>query len=221
MTAIETTELTKRYEDTLAVDDLALSIPESVVYGFLGPNGAGKTTTMRMFTGLTHPSSGTGSVAGVSITDRDGLRTHIGYLPGEPPLYEQATATTSRPSTSVSTTGSSTSKPNKASKANTSTRVSRARSSTHSKVTTDESRHHPHPTPRGGPGWSPRHHHVPTLQVSTVRRRPRDRPCLPPSRHRPLDDPSTLLHGLQSRHHHPADAWLYGTLSPVPTRHPR
>jgi ABC-2 type transport system ATP-binding protein len=92
MTAIETTELTKRYENTLAVDDLALSIPEGVVYGFLGPNGAGKTTTMRMLTGLTRPTSGTGSVAGVSITDRDGLRTHIGYLPEEPPLYDQATA---------------------------------------------------------------------------------------------------------------------------------
>ena len=92
MTAIETTELTKRYENTLAVDGLDLSIPEGVVYGFLGPNGAGKTTTMRMLTGLTRPSSGTGSVAGVTITDRDGLRTHIGYLPEEPPLYEQATA---------------------------------------------------------------------------------------------------------------------------------
>jgi len=38
------------------------------------------------------PTRGTGSVAGVSITDRDGLRTHIGYLPEEPPLYDQATA---------------------------------------------------------------------------------------------------------------------------------
>jgi len=47
---------------------------------------------MRMLTGLTRPSSGTGSVSGISITDRDALRTHIGYLPEEPPLYEQATA---------------------------------------------------------------------------------------------------------------------------------
>ena len=92
MTAIDTTELTKRYGNTLAVNDLTLSIPKGVVYGFLGPNGAGKTTTMRMLTGLIRPSSGTGSVAGVSITDRDDLRTHIGYLPEEPPLYEQATA---------------------------------------------------------------------------------------------------------------------------------
>lgn len=92
MTAIDTTALTKHYGDTVAVDDLDLSIPEGVVYGFLGPNGAGKTTTMRMLTGLTRPTSGTGSVAGVAITDRDGLRSHIGYLPEEPPLYEQATA---------------------------------------------------------------------------------------------------------------------------------
>lgn len=92
MTAIDTTDLTKRYDGTLAVDNLTVSIPEGTVYGFLGPNGAGKTTTMRMLTGLTRPTSGSGAVADVPITDRDGLRTHIGYLPEEPPLYEQATA---------------------------------------------------------------------------------------------------------------------------------
>ncbi|ESP89766.1 ABC transporter ATP-binding protein [Candidatus Halobonum tyrrellensis] len=92
MTAIETTALTKRYGDTLAVDDLALSISEGVVYGFLGPNGAGKTTTMRMLTGLVRPTSGSGTVVGADITDRDGLRPHIGYLPEEPPLYDHATA---------------------------------------------------------------------------------------------------------------------------------
>ena len=92
MTAIDTTELTKRYDETLAVDGLDLSIPDGVVYGFLGPNGAGKTTTMRMLTGLTRPTSGTGTVADAAITDRDSLRSHIGYLPEEPPLYEHATA---------------------------------------------------------------------------------------------------------------------------------
>jgi len=92
MTRIETNELTKQYGETLAVDRLDLSISEGSVYGFLGPNGAGKTTTMRLLTGLTRPTSGTGSVAGVPITDRDGLRPHLGYLPEEPPLYEQATA---------------------------------------------------------------------------------------------------------------------------------
>ena len=92
MAAINTTALTKRYGDTLAVDDLDLSIPAGVVYGFLGPNGAGKTTTMRMLTGLTRPTDGTGSVADVNITERDSLRSHIGYLPEEPPLYGQASA---------------------------------------------------------------------------------------------------------------------------------
>lgn len=92
MTAINTTDLTKQYGNTLAVNDLNLSIPAGIVYGFLGPNGAGKTTTMRMLTGLTQATSGTGTVASASITDRDSLRSHIGYLPEEPPLYEQATA---------------------------------------------------------------------------------------------------------------------------------
>lgn len=92
MAAIDTTALTKRYGERLAVDDLGLSIPAGAVYGFLGPNGAGKTTTMRMLTGLTRPTSGTGPVASVPVTDRDRLRSHIGYLPEDPPLYEQATA---------------------------------------------------------------------------------------------------------------------------------
>ena len=92
MAAIETTELTKFFDSTIAVDELSLSIPNGTVYGFLGPNGAGKTTTMRMLTGLTRPTSGTGTIADVPITDRDSLRPHIGYLPEEPPLYEEATA---------------------------------------------------------------------------------------------------------------------------------
>ena len=92
MAAIETTALTKRYGETTAVDSLDLAVPDGTVYGFLGPNGSGKTTTMRMLTGLTTPTSGTATVAGVSVTDREALRTHIGYLPEEPPLYEQATA---------------------------------------------------------------------------------------------------------------------------------
>jgi ABC-2 type transport system ATP-binding protein len=91
MPAIETTALTKRYDSTTAVDQLDLSIPDGTVYGFLGPNGAGKTTTMRMLTGLTTPTSGSATVAGASVTDRDALRPHIGYLPEEPPLYDQAT----------------------------------------------------------------------------------------------------------------------------------
>lgn len=90
--AIETSSLTKRYGTTVAVDELDLTVSEGTIYGFLGPNGAGKTTTMRLFTGLTRPTGGSAAVAGADVSDRDGLRPHIGYLPEEPPLYEQATA---------------------------------------------------------------------------------------------------------------------------------
>jgi len=89
--AIESTGLTKRYGDEYAVDGLDLSIPAGTVYGFLGPNGAGKTTTMRMLTTLTKPTSGTASVAGVPIENRDDLVSRIGYLPEEPPLFDELT----------------------------------------------------------------------------------------------------------------------------------
>lgn len=92
MTAITTTDLTKYYGKTLAVDEVSLSVSTGSVYGFLGPNGAGKTTTMRILTGLLKPTTGSATIAGVSVTDRDELRSHIGYLPEEPPLYEEATA---------------------------------------------------------------------------------------------------------------------------------
>jgi ABC-2 type transport system ATP-binding protein len=89
--AIETRALTKHYGDTTAVEDLNLSISRGSVYGFLGPNGAGKTTTMRMLTTLTRPTSGAARVAGQSIDDRDAVTPHIGYLPEEPPLYDELT----------------------------------------------------------------------------------------------------------------------------------
>ncbi|WP_340100311.1 ABC transporter ATP-binding protein [Salinibaculum salinum] len=89
--AIETDGLTKRYDDVVAVDDLNLSIPPGTVYGFLGPNGSGKTTTMRMLTTLTRPTSGTARIVGISIDDRETLIDHIGYLPEEPPLFDELT----------------------------------------------------------------------------------------------------------------------------------
>jgi len=89
---IEATGLTKRYGDVAAVDALDLSIPDGEIYGFLGPNGAGKTTTMRLLTGLTRPSDGSATVAGVDVRERDRLGAHIGYAPDTPPLYEKLTA---------------------------------------------------------------------------------------------------------------------------------
>ena len=89
--AIETTGLTKRYGDVTAVEDLDLSVPRGAVYGFLGPNGSGKTTTMRMLTSLTRPTSGSARVVGVDVADRSDLIREIGYLPEEPPLFDELT----------------------------------------------------------------------------------------------------------------------------------
>ena len=90
--AIAATGLTKRYGETVAVDDLDLRIPPGTVYGFLGPNGAGKTTTIEMLTTLTPPTEGEARVMGVPITDRDRVKQHLGYLPHEPPVYESFNA---------------------------------------------------------------------------------------------------------------------------------
>jgi ABC-2 type transport system ATP-binding protein len=90
--AIEADGLTKRYGgDVLAVDNLDLRVERGEVYGFLGPNGAGKTTTMRLLTTLTKPTDGTASVAGVPVTDRAVLTERIGYLPAEPPVFDELT----------------------------------------------------------------------------------------------------------------------------------
>jgi len=90
--AITTAGLRKQYGETVAVQDLDLVVDTGSIYGFLGPNGAGKTTTMRMLTALARPTSGTGSVAGIDITDREQLRPHIGLLPETPPLYPELSA---------------------------------------------------------------------------------------------------------------------------------
>lgn len=79
---IETSDLSKKYKNKLAVNQLSLSVNEGAIYGFVGPNGAGKTTTMHMLTTLLEPTSGEATVAGYSVTKnpRD-VRRVIGYMP--------------------------------------------------------------------------------------------------------------------------------------------
>jgi len=89
--AIEATNLTKRFGDEVAVDGLDLAIESGSVFGFLGPNGAGKTTTMRMLTTLTSPTDGDAWVGGNPVSDRDAVRGSIGYLPEEPPVFDELT----------------------------------------------------------------------------------------------------------------------------------
>ena len=77
---IEVRGLTKRYGDTVAVDDLSFEVRPGRVTGFLGPNGAGKSTTMRLVLGLDHPSSGHALIDGRAYASlREPLR-HVGAL---------------------------------------------------------------------------------------------------------------------------------------------
>src|SRR5262245_60185334 len=77
--AIEADDLVKRFDETLAVDGVSLSVPEGTVLGLLGPNGAGKTTTVRMMTTLTIPTSGTARVAGYDVIEQpDMVRKSMG-----------------------------------------------------------------------------------------------------------------------------------------------
>ena len=80
--AIQTTRLTRRFGDLVAVDAIDLSIPYGEIFGLLGPNGAGKTTVIKMLTTLLEPSSGTASVAGYDIVASPArVRHQIGYVP--------------------------------------------------------------------------------------------------------------------------------------------
>ncbi|WP_253737220.1 ABC transporter ATP-binding protein [Halohasta salina] len=89
--AIRATDLTKQFGSTTVVDGLDLSVDSGTVYGFLGPNGAGKTTTMQMLTTLTAPTAGEAEILGTPVNDRDGVRSQLGYLPEEPPVFDELT----------------------------------------------------------------------------------------------------------------------------------
>jgi ABC-2 type transport system ATP-binding protein len=89
---ITTKNLTKRYGDTLAVDDLTFSVAPGEVLGFLGANGAGKSTTMRMIAGFISPSAGSVSVCGHDIEGEPvAAKARMGYLPEGAPSYGEMT----------------------------------------------------------------------------------------------------------------------------------
>src|SRR5881396_2366589 len=89
---IEVQHLTKRYGDLTAVSAVSFSVASGQILGFLGPNGSGKTTTMRIITGFLPATSGTVKVAGFDIFDDSfEVRKRIGYLPENPPLYDDMT----------------------------------------------------------------------------------------------------------------------------------
>jgi ABC-2 type transport system ATP-binding protein len=86
--AVEIDQISKRYAEHLAVDDLSLTVPRGSVYGLLGPNGAGKTTTIRMLLNIMEPDKGTIRVLGAS-NRAPGIIDRVGYLPEERGLYKK------------------------------------------------------------------------------------------------------------------------------------
>lgn len=85
---VEVTNLTKRYGNLTAVDDISFKAEPGVILGFLGPNGAGKSTTMNMITGYISSTSGTVTIDGYDIlAEPKQAKTKMGYLPEIPPLY--------------------------------------------------------------------------------------------------------------------------------------
>lgn len=90
--AIEAHGLTRRFGDLVAVNQLNLNVPESMIYGFLGPNGSGKSTSIRMICGLLTPSEGLVSVLGRDIPrEAEALKPHIGYMTQKFSLYDDMT----------------------------------------------------------------------------------------------------------------------------------
>ena len=85
---INVKNLTKRYVNINAVDNISFNVEENETVGLLGPNGAGKTTTMRILTCFMPATAGTATVAGFDVfTDSLNVRQQIGYLPENVPLY--------------------------------------------------------------------------------------------------------------------------------------
>jgi ABC-2 type transport system ATP-binding protein len=89
--AISTAGLTRHYPGVQALTDLTLDVPAGSVYGFLGPNGAGKTTTLRILAGLSRPTSGSASVAGVPLEAGAAYRRQVGFLAQDPRFYDWMT----------------------------------------------------------------------------------------------------------------------------------
>ena len=85
---IEIKNVTKRFGQHLAVDNLNFTVNEGEILGFLGPNGAGKSTTMNIITGYISATEGTVTVDGYDILDNpEEVKKRIGYMPEFPPLY--------------------------------------------------------------------------------------------------------------------------------------
>ena len=90
--AITVKNLTRRFGEFVAVNDVSFEVGEGEIFGFLGANGAGKSTTIRMLCGLLRPTSGTALVGGVDVSrDPEAVKLRIGYMSQKFSLYEALT----------------------------------------------------------------------------------------------------------------------------------
>lgn len=90
--AIICKNLTKRFGDFKAVDQITFDVEQGEIFGFLGANGAGKTTAMRMLCGLSFPTAGEASVAGFNVyKQQEKIKASIGYMSQKFSLYENLT----------------------------------------------------------------------------------------------------------------------------------
>jgi ABC-2 type transport system ATP-binding protein len=91
MNIIQTEKLTKKFGDTVAVDDVSINVREGEIYGFLGLNGAGKTTTIRLLLGMIKSDSGTISLFGQNARQASQIWNDVGYMVETPYSYSNLT----------------------------------------------------------------------------------------------------------------------------------
>ena len=91
--AIDAINLTKYFDEFLAVDHINFEVKKGEIFGFLGPNGAGKTTTIRMLTSLTKPSEGTAKIFGYDIQSQTiAAKRYMGIVPEISNIYDDLSA---------------------------------------------------------------------------------------------------------------------------------
>jgi ABC-2 type transport system ATP-binding protein len=87
--AVELREVTKRYNEILAVNNINLAINKGEIFALLGPNGSGKSTALKMLLGLVQPTAGAITVLGIDVQkDPVAVKQQVGYVPEAPNVYE-------------------------------------------------------------------------------------------------------------------------------------
>ena len=90
---LEAKNLTKKFGELTAVDNISFSVPKGTIFAFLGPNGAGKSTTIKMLTTLLHPTSGKMTIAGFDpVKEPDKARQNFGIVFQDPSVDDELTA---------------------------------------------------------------------------------------------------------------------------------